>query len=78
MWFYPLNTINVSRKKKLVVCGASTKINKTTIELDDKKNKKLLLENTNNHNNKTKDLLLNNTNNLINSNLASYVFLLIF
>lgn len=26
-------------QKNLFVCGASTKINKTTIELDDKKNK---------------------------------------
>lgn len=48
-------------------------MNKPIIELDDKENKNLLLENTNIHNNKTKDLLLNNTNNTINSNLAFYV-----
>jgi hypothetical protein len=48
-------------------------MNKSIIELDDKENKNLLLENTNIHSNKTKDLLLNNTNNPINSNLASYV-----
>ena len=41
-------------------------MNKPIIELDDKENKNLLLENTNIHNNKTKDLLLNNTNNPIN------------
>jgi len=59
-------------EQQLFVCGASTKINKSTIELDDKKNKNLLLENTNIHNNKTKDTLVYNTNNPINSNLASY------
>jgi hypothetical protein len=68
--FHPLNTLNVSRTK--TICE-STKMNKSTIELDDKENKNLLLENTNIHNNKIKDLLLNNTNNSINSNLASYV-----
>jgi hypothetical protein len=66
--FYSLNTI--SRTK--TICE-TIKLNKSTIELDDKENKNLLLENTNIHNNKTKDLLLNNFNNPINSNLASYV-----
>ena len=66
--FYSLNTI--SRTKTIY---ETIKLNKSTIELDDKENKNLLLENTNIHNNKTKDLLLNNSNNPINSNLASYV-----
>lgn len=65
--FYPLNTINISKTK--TICES---INKSTIELDDKENKNLLLENTNIHNNKTKDTLVYNTNNPINSNLASY------
>jgi hypothetical protein len=68
--FHPLNTLNISKTK--TICE-SIKMNKSTIELDDKENKNLLLVNTNIYNNKTKDLLLNNTNNPINSNLASYV-----
>lgn len=63
------STLNIFRIK--IICE-SIKINKSTIKLDDKKNKNLLLENTNIHNNKTNNLLLNNTNNPINSNLASY------